>query len=274
MTNDEINIKAVLATQFSDYGKGEKFNKDFHDFLGDSVFSTDGEVWHKFRQLMRPQFIKDRVSDIKTVERHFSVLLSIFQGPQENKIIDVRDLFLRFTLDASTDFLLGRSVDSLKNAHVAFEDAFKYLQQVQSYIARLGSLAWIVLRRKFNRQVKVLNRFVESYIEEALSFLPEELESKTKSDDGCTFLHALAAHMRDRKILRDQLVAVLIAGRDTTAVTLQWLFYELSYKPEVVDKLRAEISERVGPEETPTYDDLKSLKYLQVCGRGFMLDKH
>lgn len=35
-TADEENIKAILATQFHDYGKGEQFNKDFHDFLGDS----------------------------------------------------------------------------------------------------------------------------------------------------------------------------------------------------------------------------------------------
>lgn len=35
MTADPENIKAILATQFKDYGKGEKFHKDFEDFLGD-----------------------------------------------------------------------------------------------------------------------------------------------------------------------------------------------------------------------------------------------
>ena len=36
-TIDDENIKAILATQFSDYGKGERFHKDWHDFLGDSM---------------------------------------------------------------------------------------------------------------------------------------------------------------------------------------------------------------------------------------------
>lgn len=55
---------------------------------------------------------------------------------------------------------------------------------------------------------------------------------------------------------------MLLAGRDTTAVTLSWLFYELSKNPQVVQKLRKEILERVGLQREPTYDDLKSMRYL------------
>jgi len=40
-TADEENIKAILATQFSDYGKGKNFNEDFHAFLGDSTLTSD-----------------------------------------------------------------------------------------------------------------------------------------------------------------------------------------------------------------------------------------
>lgn len=36
VTADEDNIKATLATQFHDFGKGRMFNEDWHDFLGDS----------------------------------------------------------------------------------------------------------------------------------------------------------------------------------------------------------------------------------------------
>ena len=39
LTADPENIKAILATQFKDYGKGEQFRLDFHDFLGDGMHS-------------------------------------------------------------------------------------------------------------------------------------------------------------------------------------------------------------------------------------------
>lgn len=34
MTAEPENIKAILATQFKDYGKGEQFTKDWYNFLG------------------------------------------------------------------------------------------------------------------------------------------------------------------------------------------------------------------------------------------------
>lgn len=80
---------------------------------------------------------------------------------------------------------------------------------------------------------------------------------------GYTFLHELASFTRDRKVLRDQLVAVLLAGRDTTAGTLSWTIYELGRHPDAVKKLRDEIISVVGLERTPTYADLKNMKYLQ-----------
>lgn len=91
-TADPDNIKAVLATQFADFGKGEQFNKDWHDFLGDSIFAADGQIWHESRQLLRPQFIKDRVSDLEIFEKHTQILMPFLEGA---KTVDLADLFFR-----------------------------------------------------------------------------------------------------------------------------------------------------------------------------------
>lgn len=37
-TADPENIKAILATQFKDYGKGEEFRKDWYPFLGNGMW--------------------------------------------------------------------------------------------------------------------------------------------------------------------------------------------------------------------------------------------
>ncbi len=130
---------------------------------------------------------------------------------------------------------------------------------------RTSPLNPLVPRRSFFKNIKIINEFVNPYIDEVLRMSPEELSTKTKSDEGYTFLHALAGFTRDRTVLRDQLVAVLLAGRDTTASTLSWTFYELARHPEMVKKLRKEIIDQVGLDRAPTYNDLKNMKYLQVC---------
>jgi len=134
---------------------------------------------------------------------------------------------------------------------------------VQNIRARAGPLQRFVPLGSFRNGLKLVNELCNTYIDQALRLTKEELEAVTKSDEGYTFLHELASYTRDRKIIRDQLVAILLAGRDTTACTLSWTFYELGRHPEVVKKLRAEILATVGTDRKPTYADLKGMKYLQ-----------
>lgn len=200
------------------------------------------------------------MGDLQRFEHQIQVLLPMLKGNGETVRLD--DLIYRYTLDAATHFLFGRSVGSLENGEAEFATAFAEVQRVQAIIARAGPLQHFVPMKSFRQALDVLNRFTDRYIDEALSLPPEELEKSTKSDESYTFLHAIAAYTRDRAVLRDQLVAVLLAGRDTTAVTLSWLFYELSRNPQITAKLRQDIVSHVGTDRMPTYDDLKSMRYL------------
>ena len=85
--------------------------------------------------MIRPQFVKDRLSDIDIFEQHIQVLIkNIDQGQK----FDTLDMMFRYTLDAATHFLLGESVDSLVNPQTVFADAFYNAQRVQSIIAKVG----------------------------------------------------------------------------------------------------------------------------------------
>lgn len=117
--------------------------------------------------------------------------------------------FCRYTLDAITEFLLGKSTDTLHNPRTDFSEAFAEVQRVQNMAARIGPLQKFLFRGKFWSGLKVINNFVQPFIDDALQLTPEDLEEKTKSTRGYTFLHALASFTRDRNVLRDQLVAGL-----------------------------------------------------------------
>ncbi|GIK06294.1 hypothetical protein Aspvir_001941 [Aspergillus viridinutans] len=56
---------------------------------------------------------------------------------------------------------------------------------------------------------------------------------------------------------------VLLAGRDTTASLLGNLFFMLAKKPEIWNRLRAEIASLEG--RAPTYEELRGLRYVQCC---------
>jgi len=88
-------------------------------------------------------------------------------------------------------------------------------------------------------------------------------------------------------IIRDEILNVLIAGRDAvhlydsttlgygtklpsqTASTLTFVMFLLSLHPEVLQRLREEILEVVGPTERPTYEKIRDMKYLRAVLNGW-----
>ena len=60
----------------------------------------------------------------------------------------------------------------------------------------------------------------------------------------------------------------MIAGRDTTAITLTALIYLLTQHPETLQRLRKEILQVVGPTRRPTYDDIREMKFLRAVLNG------
>lgn len=129
-------------------------------------------------------------------------------------------------------------------------------------ISRANRLKGLVPKKKYFQSLDVINKFLHRFIDITLRMDQQELEEKTSK--GYTFLHELARFTRDPKVIRDQVISVLLAGRDTTAGTLSWALYELARHPECVEKLRTEILETVGPNNPPTYEHVKNMTYLKA----------
>ena len=64
------------------------------------------------------------------------------------------------------------------------------------------------------------------------------------------------------KNLRDELMTMLLAGHDTTALTLTYAWYLLSQHPEAEAKLHRELDEVLGG-RTPTFEDVRKLEYTE-----------
>lgn len=136
-TADPENIKAILTTQFTDFGKGAQFHKEWEQFLGNSIFVTDGKMWHDSRQLIRPMFMRERVADLNVLEGHVSKLIKLM-GSGEGSMVRVDKLLSRFTLDAVTHYLFGKSAGSLDDEGAIFGSAFDEVQRMQIMRMRLG----------------------------------------------------------------------------------------------------------------------------------------
>lgn len=136
VTREPEHIKAVLTGNFADYGKGKRFHDLWSPFLGDSIFTTDGKQWSASRSLIRPMFIRDRISDLEIFERKTQAMMNFLGSSGEP--VNIMDLFYRMTLDVTTEFLLGQGINSLENPRAEFVKAFAEVQRIQMLLTVIG----------------------------------------------------------------------------------------------------------------------------------------
>lgn len=270
-TVDPENIKAVLATQFTDFALGVR-HAHFKPLLGDGIFTLDGDGWKNSRSMLRPQFAREQVSHVKSLEPHLQKLaahIDLYSG----KTINIQDYFFRLTVDAATEFLFGESVDSLDDSGVAdfdgkagFAEAFNTSQAYLSTRSYTQMMYFLVNNKEFRECNKRVHKFASHYVQKALETPQEELDKKSK--DGYIFLYELVKQTREPKVLQDQLLNILLAGRDTTAGLLSFTFFELARNPEKFAKLKEEIYATFGLGDESrvseiTFESLKKCEYLK-----------
>jgi hypothetical protein len=280
-TIDPINIKALLATPgIADFSLGKARLTAFHEFLGEGIFTQDsGNGWEHSRAMLRPQFARKQVADVNMLEKHISNLLDLMAKNEDN--IDLQPFLFKFTLDSATEFLFGESAGSLTGDVDGgeFADAFTTAKAFALWNLRTAGFFRYWRSKRMIKANKLLHSFVDGYVEKALGRVREEKEKGGNPGSGrYIFLDAVARETSDPIILRDQMLNILLAGRDSTAGLLGWTFYLLARHPRVYKKLRDDLEAAFGTGEQgvwkqPTFDGLKDIPYLRhVLSEGKMLN--
>ncbi|KAJ7694542.1 cytochrome P450 [Mycena rosella] len=287
------HIKHVLATDFNNYVKGTRFQYGMDSVLGTGVFNSDGEMWKFHRAMTRPFFSRDRVSHFDIFDHHADAVIAIMKERIRGGFsIDFQDMIGRFTMDSATEFLFGLSVDSLKAnipyAHnVAFPppqssaagaqtantfiEAFNESMQIVAERAHLGHIwpLFEIFEDKSAAPMKVVSAFLDPIIAAAVERkrVAEAVGTEKNDTEGKTLLDELLNSTSGKpypKVLKDETLNILLAGRDTTMHAMTMVIYFLSMYPDVCAKLRGEVLTYVGPTRRPTFDDIKDMKYLRA----------
>jgi cytochrome P450 len=283
-TADEEIIQAVLSKQFDDFEIGDIRRDLMYPLLGDGIFTQDGPAWRHSRALLRPAFARRQVSDLELEERHVGNLMTCLPVDLEadgwTAEVDLQPLFFRFTLDSATEFLFGGTVNSQLQTRdggstpssdgpssVDFGTQFDIATEGLGIRADFVGLGQYIWPRGFHQACLECHRFVDSYIQQQLARVKDRPAGDSRGGKY-DFFEALAQDVKDPVELRYQLLNILLAGRDTTAGLLSFIFYSLARDPARYQKLREIVVADFGtydedPRERMSFESLKACKYLQ-----------
>ena len=251
----------VLVKNNRNFIKSRYFRREL-SFLGQGLLNSEGELWRRQRRLAQPAFHKRRVGAYgEAMVSHAERMLARWR---DGEVRDVHQEMRRLTLGIVAEVLFGAGRDKADEVG----EVLGWLDKHTNRLEEQGSA--MVLRfllGNFPTPTNLRFRKGIGRLDEIIYGLIEERRENAK-DTGdllsmlLRFRDEAGTRMTDKQ-LRDEVITLLLAGHETTALALSWSWYLLSQHPEVEAKLLEELREKLG-DRAPTIDDLPRLSYAEM----------
>eukprot|EP01018_Ginkgo_biloba_P016139 Gb_31690 [translate_table: standard] len=266
-TTDPANVEHILKTNFSNYVKG-KFNYDImKDLLGDGIFTVDGDKWFQQRKLASLEFSTKVVREFGSVVSRNSameVANILAEAARTKQRVEMQDLFMKSSLDAICKMAFGVDINSISSSNSGPEASFaKAFDTSNAMLFRRYMDGLWKLKRFLNigaeatmrKNIKILNDFVYKVIQSRRQEMISAEKENVKPDILSRYITLSGKETENLsdKYLRDVILNFIIAGKDTTALTLSWFMYMLCKHPDIQEKIAQETKSSV--EETESMND-------------------
>jgi cytochrome P450 len=255
------DVRSVLQESADRFVKGRSVNL-FKLLVGDSLPVSDGEVWKNQRRLLQPMFYRQYLESYTSVA--FEACSDHVDRWCQAGRIEILEAVAQLTHDIVARALFGADLgDRLHSIQSAWREALGFIVDRSNRVLRLPLSVPIPRHRRFSAAMAYVNHTVDGLIQERL----KQGASDARSDMLTRLIQARdqegGGALTDRGI-RDQILAFLFAGHDTTANNLSWTLYLLLKNPAVQDELRQELESLLPVTEAP---DLKQLAELPAMRR-------
>lgn len=251
----------ILSTNWKNFIKGP-IVKPLRLLMGEGLVTSDIDVWLRSRRIMQPVFTAKKIETlaepmVEIIDESLSELKSL--AGQDIEIGEelmqcTQRVMMRLMFGTNTPREEGQIVwKSLRGSLKAINIRL-FLYFVPKFIPLPGA--------------KMLRDSVQRIDDIVLGVVNKRRRSAEIRNDLLSLL--LAARddetntgMSDRQ-LRDELVTAFIAGIETTALAVSWLWHELDKNPACRQTLLDEVRQVLG-QRLPTYADLANLNYTRMA---------
>jgi len=235
------DAERVLRENWQNYTKGQA-NKRVAMLLGNGLMVSEGEFWKTQRRMIQPAFHRKTIGALTEVIRISNVaLLERWEQAASKRVgINVTRDISGMVLEVVLEAIFGADCEQVApHFKILSDESARNLEFAQTF----RSLGRIVL------QVIAKRREKKTTSKDILGMLMGAGDQKT------------GEAMPDRQLV-NEIRTLIVAGHETTASTLNWIWYLLSQHLEVEDKLSRELNHLIG-NKFPDLDDLPKFTYTR-----------
>ncbi|MCO4778570.1 MAG: cytochrome P450 [Lentibacter algarum] len=263
MLMDPDAIRRVLLEELENYPKSDVTKNLLRPAIGESLFIAEGAHWRWQRRAAAPVFSHRNVSALAPVMSAAAETSLARIEAADKRASDIYAEMVRATFDITASVTLsGSALFSSDEVHRAI-DAYIAAAGKLSLFDILGLPMWVprpsrVMAGASLKQMKTIaDDAVNSRRSAGAGDVPDLLDLLLEGEDPETGRSMSTAE------LRDNLLTFIVAGHETTALTLAWAFYLCAFDQDVQDKARAEAQSALQG-RTATAADLPNLPYCRM----------
>ena len=265
MVMDPAALRRVLKDRVDDYPKSDVTKLILGPAIGDSLFVAEGAHWRWQRRAAAPAFSARNVEALAPVMSHAAERSSVRIAAAHGRAANLFDEMVTATFEVIADvtFSGGGGHGGLERdaVHKAIDS---YMAQTAklSVLDIIGAPMWVPRpsRMRSGPVMRQMKQIADGAIERRRSDgprpVPDLLDLLLSGVDPET------RRTMDTAELRDNLLTFIVAGHETTALTLAWALYLCAFDQGVQDRARAEAQAALG-DRAATAADLPHLPLIR-----------
>lgn len=263
MPKDPEMVSSALGSDYKNYPKHDLMHETLKPLLGESIFTTNGELWERQRRMLDPAFANAglkkvfplMISAVKDMQARLEKIGTDEEYPIDQEMTHVTaDIIMRTILSSPI-----KDEAALEIIH-RFED-FQEKSSRVNMLAVMKLPRWLLPWDYF--AWKTQGAKIRASVGDIISVRYDEFQAKDGKTDYGDILEALMQETDEvtglkftKTELIDQVVMLFLAGHETSASALSWTFYILAQQPETSAQLAAEAE--------ATYSDLDLVKFAEI----------
>ncbi|KAI3760582.1 hypothetical protein L1987_50979 [Smallanthus sonchifolius] len=269
--------KEILKTHENDFlDRTENSVVDFFSYGGKGfMFARYGSYWKFMKKIIMSELLNGKTLDFLCPVRSDEInqfIKYLLQKAKERKYVELEGELMKLTSNViSRSFMSKRCSEEEDES----EDITKIIAETTEIAGKFNLSDHIWFCKNLDLQgFGKISKDVHSRFDLFMERIMREHEEARKQDKGVVkdLLNILLDISEDDsmeiKLTRENIKAfvqeILIAGTDTSAITIEWALAELINHPNIMKKAVEEIDQVVGKNRLLQESDIPNLPYLQA----------
>ena len=254
-------VKHILQDNNKNYQKSYGYRIIRH-LVGNGLLTSEGDFWLRQRRLAQTAFHKERLEGfVSTMADAANELITSWKKLPDGQEVNLSKEMMQVTLNIVCRCLFSADVHDVVDT-VSREFNIANERLIRRIIKPVKLPLWMPTPGNLREQQSytAIKQVVRQIVE-------KRRQSKEKYDDLLSMLMEAkdeeTGEMMNNQQIEDEVITIFLAGHETTAVALTWLFHCLDENKEVEEKAFAE-AQQVLAGRVPSLADLPKLDYTRM----------